>query len=234
MMNRQPRPWAESLLVAYVDGQLDAPQRAAVEESLRDDAEAQAIVSALRAGGAAVKRAYDEALDRPLPDSLRKLFEDAGAPAADAGVIPFRARGTRQSFVRRALPLAASLAALTIGFGGGYAAFGDRGGDGVFVPAGVPAGVEAGIEDVRAELFHAALGKALEMSDPGVSRGYVDESGAIRGTVTIVGPVATSNLGICREFRHDAVEDAATTAIHGIACRAANGGWIALEDRSGG
>ena len=56
MMNQQPRVWAESLLVAYVDGQLDAAQAQAVEAALRDDAEARAIVGVLRASGSAVKR----------------------------------------------------------------------------------------------------------------------------------------------------------------------------------
>jgi hypothetical protein len=217
MMNQQPRVWAESLLVAYVDGQLDAAQAQAVEAALRDDAEARAIVGVLRAGGAAVKHAYDEALERPLPAGLRDLFADAQGNAAGAAtnlpanVLPFRAR---TAALRRLLPLAASIAALLIGFGAGYATFGDRGG---FTPAG---------EDPRGELYLAALQRALTMPGEGVAQDYGNAAAGISGTVTIVGAVATANLGECREFRHDAVESGAVATSFGIACPGSGGSWL--------
>jgi hypothetical protein len=116
MMNQQPRVWAESLLVAYVDGQLDAAQAQAVEAALRDDAEARAIVGVLRASGSAVKRAYDEALERPLPARLHELFADVPADPVtpSAEIVAFR---PRRPALQRLLPLAAAIAALLIGFG---------------------------------------------------------------------------------------------------------------------
>ena len=221
MMNQQPRAWAESLLVAYVDGQLDPAQREAVEAALRDDAEARAIVSVLRSSASAVKHAYDAAIDRPVPESLRRLFDEPAAGGAE--IVQFRGRSARVSWVRHTLPLAASVAALMIGFGAGYATFGDRGSDGTFVPAG--------IDDPRTDLFQAALRQALDLSDPGASRDYADETGAISGKVTVIGPVTTANLGDCREFRHDAVSGKATETTFGIACRSASGNWL-LEAES--
>jgi hypothetical protein len=213
MMNQQPRVWAESLLVAYVDGQLDAAQTRAVEAALRDDAEARAIVGVLRASGSAVKRAYDEALERPLPAGLRDLFADvqAGVAPPTADVVAFRPRRTA---IHRLLPLAASIAALLIGFGAGYLSFGDRAG---FTPAG---------EEPRGELYLAALQRALEMPGAGIGQDYADTAAGISGSVTVVGPVATANLGDCREFRHDAVSGSKTATSFGIACPGTAGSWV--------
>ncbi|MFM9844174.1 MAG: hypothetical protein ACKVOI_14505 [Dongiaceae bacterium] len=224
MMNQQPRVWAESLLVAYADGQLDAAQAQAVEAALREDAEARAIVSVLRASAAAVKPAYDEAMERPLPAGLRDLFADVqadaadGAPPAAANVLSFRPRA---ALPQRLLPLAASVAALLIGFGAGYAAFGERG---EFTPAG---------EDPRGELYLAALQRALATSDDGVTQDYGDAAAGVSGKVTIVGPVATANLGECREFRHDAAENGTMATSFGIACPGSGGSWLIEVKASG-
>jgi anti-sigma-K factor RskA len=213
MMNQQPRVWAESLLVAYVDGQLDAAQAQAVEAALRDDAEARAIVGVLRASGSAVKRAYDEALERPLPARLHELFADVPADPVtpSAEIVAFR---PRRPALQRLLPLAAAIAALLIGFGAGYVSFGNRAG---FTPAG---------EEPRGELYLAALQRALDMPGTGVDQDYADTAAGITGKVTVVGPVATANLGDCREFRHDAVSGSKTATSFGIACPGAAGSWV--------
>ncbi len=213
MMNQQPRVWAESLLVAYVDGQLDAAQAQAVEDALRDDAEARAIVGVLRGSASAVKQAYDEVLERPLPTGLRDLFADLPPEAATppAEIVALRPRRTA---MQRLLPLAASIAALLIGFGAGYISFGDRAS---FTPAG---------EEPRGELYLAALQRALDTPGTGVVQDYADAAAGISGKVTVVGPVATANLGDCREFRHDAVSGSKTATIFGIACPGAAGSWV--------
>ena len=221
MMNQQPRVWAESLLVAYVDGQLDRAQTQAVEEALRDDAEARAIVGVLRASGTAVKRAYDEAMERPLPTGLRDLFSDVAADAAGptAKIVAFP---PRRPAIQRLLPLAASVAALLIGLGAGYATFGNRG---TFTPAG---------EDPSGELYLAALQRALNSPGIGVGQDYADKAAGVSGKVTVVGPVATAHLGDCREFRHDAVSNADTATSFGIACPGAAGSWLVEVEGSAG
>jgi hypothetical protein len=221
MMNQQPRVWAESLLVAYVDGQLDAAQTQAVEEALRGDAEARAIVGVLRASGSAVKQAYDEALERPLPAGLRDLFADVRADAAapTAEVVAFR---PRRAAIQRLLPLAASIAALLIGFGAGYVTFGDRS---RFTPAG---------EDPQGELYLAALQRALNTPGIGVGQDYADKAAGLSGKVTVIGPIATAHLGDCREFRHDAVSSSKTATSFGIACPGAAGSWmVEIENPAG-
>ena len=102
--------------------------------------------------------------------------------------------------MQRLLPLAASIAALLIGFGAGYVSFGDRAG---FTPAG---------EEPRGELYLAALQRALDTPGTGVDQDYADTAAGISGKVTVVGPVATANLGDCREFRHDAPSSGSKTA----------------------
>ena len=69
-MAKQSKPWVESMLVAYVDKQLEPAQMAAVEEIIREDPEARAIAAVLRRSAAAVKSAYDQPLREPVPARL--------------------------------------------------------------------------------------------------------------------------------------------------------------------
>jgi surface antigen len=211
--------------VAYVDRQLDEAQTEAVEESLATDAEARAIVAVLRASGLAVRHAYDEALDRPLPEGLRNLFADVAdsgktAAAKAENVAPF---APRRSAVGQLMALAASIALLLIGFGAGYGVFGTGGS---YRLAG---------GDAQGEIYLAALQRALENSTAGISESYVDEAAGISGTVTITGPVDTANLGSCREFRHDAAGPRGMETSFGIACRDSAGNWrIEADGGTGG
>jgi anti-sigma factor RsiW len=82
-MSKQPKPWVESMLVAYVDRQLDAPQMAVVDDIVREDPEARTIVSVLRGSAEALKVAFN----RPLHEAV---------PARD------RVRGARRRHARAA------------------------------------------------------------------------------------------------------------------------------------
>ena len=117
-MTKQPKPWVESMLVAYVDNQLEPAQMAAVEEIIREDPEARTIVAVLRRSAAAVKTAFDQPLREPVPARLLAAV-GAGGAAVEGNVVPLRARKRR---LDRAtiMALAASLAALVIGFGAGH------------------------------------------------------------------------------------------------------------------
>jgi surface antigen len=202
------------MLVAYVDDELDPAQRAAVEQAIRADPEAQAIVSVLKNSAAAVKTAYDEPMTVPVPQRLLDVLQADAARSGGTGdgVVPFAPRRPMSVVSRYLLPLAASLAALAIGFGAGV---GYDSGGGPIVPAGTTSP------------FDSALMQALEFGDPGVALDYQDTAAGVRGSVVVIGQVATSFNGACREFKHTA-EGANTLLEFGVACRDANNAWQIL------
>ncbi len=67
--------WA---LHAYVDGELDATERAGVEKLLADDNAARQLVDAYRRQKEAIKQAYDGVLSEPVPPSLRATLAARG------------------------------------------------------------------------------------------------------------------------------------------------------------
>lgn len=213
-MNKQPKAWVESLLVAYVDNQLGPDQMAAVEATIRDDPEAQAIVGVLRRSAAAVKSAYDQPLNEPVPERLLAAIGVAN-PSTGANVVPLR-RPTRLLPSRQTLmALAASIATLAIGFAAGYMQSG-RGGD--ITPA----------TGGTSEQFEAALYRALEQDQPGAKLSYQDMASGATETVTVVRAVTTGVSNDCREFRHDSAGVAGATVSRGLACRSSSGDWSVL------
>jgi surface antigen len=216
-MTKQPKPWVESMLVAYVDNQLEPAQMAAVEEIIRQDPEARTIVAVLRRSAAAVKTAFDQPLHEPVPARLLDAVgpEDA---AIESNVVPLRARKGRPER-STIMALAASLAALVIGFGAGHWQAAPSGGIRL---AGGPDGTESG-------QYEAALYQALEDNKPGIQVAYVDATGGRRGAVTIVGPVAASVSGDCLEFRREWSDAGNKIMSRGLACRSDGGDWSVLS-----
>jgi hypothetical protein len=217
-MSKQPTPWVESMLVAYVDNQLEPAQMAAVEEIVRDDPEARAIVAVLRRSAVAVKAAFDRPLDEAVP---ARLLAAAGADglAAASNVEPLRARKRR--FDRQTtLAMAASLAALAIGFGAGY--WQAAPGDGIRLAGSSGDATESGH-------YEAALYQALEDSNPGTQVAYADAAEGRRGIVTIVGPIIAGVGGDCLEFRREWSDADNRIVSRGLACRADTGEWSVLS-----
>ena len=97
---------SDSDLVAYVDGELDGGRASAIERALPGDADLLRRVQILRATSEWVRAAFGGEAERPAP----------AAVARQATPRP----SWRNS--RWAMPMAASLAALAIGLGGGYTA----------------------------------------------------------------------------------------------------------------
>ena len=213
-MARQSKPWVESLLVAYVDKQLEPAQMAAVEEIIRENPEARAIAAVLRRSAAAVKSAYDQPLHEPVPARLLVGLEEA---AIESNVVLLRAPKLERATI---MALAASLAALVIGFGAGYwqaAPSGD------FRLAGAPAdGTESG-------QYEAALYQALQGGSPGTRVSYVSTTDGRQGAVTIVGSVAAGVGGDCLEFRREWNDAGSKVESRGLACRSDMGEWSVLS-----
>jgi anti-sigma factor RsiW len=218
-MTKQPKPWVESMLVAYVDNELEPAQMASVEEIIREDPEARAIVAVLRRSRAAVKAAFDRPLDGPVPERLLAAVGAEG-PTVHGNVVPLRVRqrlGNRAT----AMALAASLAALVIGFGAGY--WQAAPGDGIRLAGSSGDGTESG-------QYEAALYQALEDSNPGTQISYVvDAAKGRRGAVTIVGPVPAGVGGDCLEFRREWSSAGSDLVSRGLACRSDTGEWSVLS-----
>jgi len=218
-MTRQPKPWVESMLVAYVDNQLEPSQRAAVEEVIREDPEARTIVAVLRRSAAAVKTAFDRPLREPVPTRLLAAVGAAEGSAITSNEMPWRFRKLRLARPTVTV-LAASLAALVIGFGAGYWQAAPGGGIRL---AGSPAeGTETG-------QYEAALYQALENSSPGVKVSYVNAADGKQGAITIIGPVAAGVGGSCLEFRHEWSDAGSKIMSRGLACRSDAGEWSVLS-----
>jgi surface antigen len=205
------------MLVAYVDNQLEPAQMAAVEEVIREDPEARTIVAVLRRSADAVKTAFDRPLGEPVPTRLLATIEAMDGPATGR-VVPMLSRKLR---LHRPtiMALAASLAALAIGFGAGYWQAAPGGGIRL---AGAPDGTESG-------QYEAALYQALENSNPGTPVAYVDAVGGRRGAVTIVGRVAANVSGNCLEFRREWSDAGNRVVSRGLACRSDTGEWSILS-----
>src|SRR5262249_5649315 len=220
-MNRHAKPWVESMLVAYVDGQLDPAQRAAVDDIVRDDPEARAIVSVLRGTGEAIRAAFEQPLHESVRPRLRAGLGAAGEGAATGQVGPLR-RPMRSAPMRQLLTaLAASIAILFVGVGVGYLEFAPARSMG---PANGPVIAESS----ESSRFEATLYRALERDQPGVSVGYDDAAIGRSGAVTVAGKIDSRLGNDCREFRHEWKDARGTGLETGLACRAATGDWSIL------
>lgn len=113
-------------LIAYLDGELDESERAAVMLALEEDGSLRDRAARLSESAALLRAAFDEVLREPLPEQLiaaahgeSKVTELAQARARRYGLatsFEWILRGER----RWQAAVAASLLALLIGGGGGY------------------------------------------------------------------------------------------------------------------
>ena len=212
-MNRRAKPWVESMLVAYVDHQLDPAQTAAVDGIMREDLEARTIVSVLRGTGEAVREAFEQPLHEAVPARLLATLGAAGD--RDAGkVVPIRRRVKSVPMQYLLTALAASVAILFVGVGIGYLGFAPARGMG-------PAVAES-------SKFEALLYRALERDESGVSVRYDDAATGTTGSLTVAGKIASSQGNDCREFQHQWTDARGKGLETGLACRSATGDWSYL------
>lgn len=121
------------MLMAYVDGEVDAATAREIEAAIAADPTVAARAQRLRDSAAVARAAFADALHEPLPDRLLQVFDAAPAaaasaataaaseaPAAKANVVALSAR--RMAAPPRKIvgwAMAASVAALVIGYGAG-------------------------------------------------------------------------------------------------------------------
>jgi anti-sigma factor RsiW len=108
------------MLMAYVDGEVDATSAREIERAIASDPAIAARARAFRDSATLTRAAYADALHEPVPDRLIAALGAVGAPAAAATnvvALPRKSRTTRQIV---GWAMAASLAALVVGYGGIY------------------------------------------------------------------------------------------------------------------
>jgi anti-sigma factor RsiW len=115
---------SDELLVAYLDGELDAGPSAEVAAAIARDPALSRDAQALRESAAALRAAFDEVLHEPVPE---RLLAAARGQIAHDKIVRFpepRERGAKQATAGwrqwASLPIAASLASLIVGGGFGY------------------------------------------------------------------------------------------------------------------
>jgi anti-sigma factor RsiW len=116
-----PKP-SDELLVAYVDGELDAAARAEIEIALAHDAELRARVAGLQSSAQILRTALDTVLREPVPERLLAAARGQG----DSTVVDFAAAQQKH---RSRMPAArpwmqwaavAGIVGLMVGGGAGY------------------------------------------------------------------------------------------------------------------
>lgn len=83
--------WSSEDLMAYADGQLQSPQRDALERALAGDAALRARVAQLRRQRERVAAAFALVLEEPVPDRLSALLERDAAAAPVVSLASARA-----------------------------------------------------------------------------------------------------------------------------------------------
>lgn len=83
---------SNEMLMAYVDGELDAGDSARVEQAMREDADTASAVASARALRDRLRQAYAPVLDEPVPERLLAAANvGRDAQAAETGnVVPLR------------------------------------------------------------------------------------------------------------------------------------------------
>jgi hypothetical protein len=193
----------DEVLMAYADDELDTQARAAVEAAMASDPEIARRIAQHRALRGRVHSAFTKVLDEPVP--ARLLYAVRSAPPAPRGnnVVPLRLRGARRWTWPQWTAVAASLMVGVIA------------GRLVLVPAATGPIVMRGGHVVAASTLAHALSDQLAANQPA--------AGAVR-----VGVSFRSKSGqYCRTFAWQQ-----TTALAGLACRAADGWEVSVLART--
>src|SRR5262245_26251567 len=191
----------DDALSALIDGALPSDEAAALRARLKQEPALAARLAELERANSAVRDAYRNVVDEPLPESVLELLRAPAAPASNVVDLGARRRG-------RALPAwlphaAAAGIALAIGLGLGFG-FGQRAGD-------TPAGLLAATGPVAPG---SALHALLESAPSGEPRAIDGATAEARFTFRAQGGDWCRELAVSSGAARNAA----------VACRR-DGGW---------
>ena len=203
-------------LVRYLDGELDAEEARAVERALAADPSLRNTLRSLSEGTALLRAAFNEPVHGAVPQALAERVS-ASLAKARGGTPSWASRrlAPRRGYIPVAV--AASVAVIALGLGGGYLVSDAR-------LAGERARFEALLQEDR-QAFELAVQDALERQTSGTSVAWHNPGSGNGGTVTPIRTFKSSNGEWCREYAHEAKTASGAERRHAIACRAQQGRW---------
>jgi len=198
----------DSLLVAYVDGELDSATCTEVEGQIARSTELQQMVNLLRQSTATIRVAFDDVLYGPMPELT---------PPAE--VFHWRHNlgekfRTWSSILRPALiPISAAALIAGVVLGRSW-----------FLGAPPPADIAQAVDQ---RIINGTLTKALEFNNSGsISRW---RSGVASGFIKPLRTFVTKEGRFCREFEQSTGNAQGNKLLEkGLACRDAGGQWQVL------
>ncbi|MFQ5954806.1 MAG: RT0821/Lpp0805 family surface protein [Kiloniellales bacterium] len=204
-------------LMAYVDGELDAEATARVEAYLRGSPEGRETVRDLREGTSLVHTAYNEALERPVPEALGRAINDAFADRAARPAAPAAGAPRMPAPGRVAMVVGACLAFLVVGAGGAYLA------SSLLVDREIARLEAARTADRR--MVEAVVNEVLEKQLSGVTVAWQSAESGSHGSVTPVRTFKSVGGQWCREYLWTTIAGARKERRRAIACREPDGIW---------
>lgn len=207
----------EGTLIAYVDGELDSATAREVEQRLNVDENAKRFVEAQREISSLARVAFNDTLHEETPKHLKNTItnHDDGKNISPDNVVAMPKRASNNW--GRALPMAAALAGLLIGAGGGYEFSGQKHERNLQLAA------------LTIEQDNIAMGQtlnqALEVNLSGDPMTWSNTDSGQSVSFTPVNTYQDKTGRFCREYRKDIVVGGQTSSTFGLACRSDTGKW---------
>lgn len=195
------RPLSDELLIAYLDGELEATDIATVEAALARDPGLRAKASAVRESTSLMRPVFNQPMHELPPPRILAALK----------------RGRRRALPGVGWLVAASIAALLLGAGGGYMASDWRFNQIVTLTESARLGDEL--------TMRRALTAALETSVSGTPVSWHSPASGHSGQVVPVRTFRNAEGAFCREYRETVMLEGGEEQIFGIACRQTGGVW---------
>ena len=209
----------EATLIAYVDGELDSATAREVEESLSTDEAAKRFVERQREISSLARVAFNDTMHEEVPEHLKSAISPNNQVQSmdDANIIVIPNKKHTASSWGRALPMAAAVAGLLIGAGGGYEFSGKKYEQNLRLAA-------LTIEQDNVSM-DKTLNQALEVNLSGAPMTWSNPDSGQTASFTPVNTYQDKTGRFCREYRKDLVVNGETSSTFGLACRSDKGKW---------
>ena len=208
----------EGTLIAYVDGELDSQTVRLVEGKLSTDENAAKYVEHLREIAALSRIAFNDTLHDSVPQALKDtILKNTAAESTDTDstVVAFAPRAKNEWKI--ALPMAAAVACLFLGLGGGYQYSKTSTGNALKLAAFT-------LEQDKSAM-DMALNKALEVNMSGDTRTWTNPDSHRSAAFTPVKTYQDKSGAFCREYRKSVDTSGQQETTFGLACRDDKGTW---------